>query len=376
MRIAILGIKGLPSRFGADRVVEGLVEELKGRHKVTVYACGALFPDRTPCDGFEQVYVPSLPGKHLRMVSVVIFSALHALLFGRYDLIHLHNFEVGFITPLLRLRFRVLSTSHGPAYHREKWGRSAQRVMEQTDAVTARFSSGLTAVSKPQAEGYTEQLRKPVRWIPNGVTYPLPCDTEAGDRLLTAAGAPTEGFLLFLAGRIIPTKGCHTFLEAVQQIGTDVPIVVAGDMSEMPEYEERLRSLAPPNCHFVGFVSEPSILFGIASRARLFVFPSTVEAMSMALLEVASLGVPILASDIPANRAVVGTEHVTFFRADDVNDLASRLAACLDDPETMAKRAEECRAFVLGAYRWPAIAQQYEGAYEDVLAGRPLRLTG
>lgn len=370
MRIAILGIKGLPSRFGADRVVEGIVQEYADRHRVTVYACGALFPDRPRCDGFRQVYVPSLPGKHLRMISVMFFSALHALLRGRYDLIHLHNFEAGFIVPLLRLRFRVISTSHGPAYQRMKWSRGARRIMEWIDGVTIRFSNGLTAVSKTQAIEYVRRFEKPVRWIPNGVAHPQPYDVVAGERILTAAGAPTEGFLLFLAGRIIPTKGCHTFLEAVRRIETDLPIVIVGDLASMPEYAKQLRDLAPVNCHFVGFVSEPSALFGLASRARLFVFPSTVEAMSMALLEVAGLGVPILASDIPENCSVVEPEHVTFFRSDDVEDLAARLATCLDDPAAMAVRAKECQAFVQENYRWPAIARQYEEAYEEVVAGR------
>ena len=90
----------------------------------------------------------------------------------------------------------------------------------------------------------------------------------------------------------------------------------------------------------------------------------------MALLEVAGLGVPILASDIPENCSVVEPEHVTFFRSDDVEDLAARLATCLDDPAAMAVRAKECQAFVQENYRWPAIARQYEEAYEEVVAGR------
>ena len=51
MKIAYLGIKGLPSKWGADRVVEALVNNLSARDKLTCilqrHACGGNNPTVT-----------------------------------------------------------------------------------------------------------------------------------------------------------------------------------------------------------------------------------------------------------------------------------------------------------------------------------------
>ena len=60
-------------------------------------------------------HLPIIPGKHLRPLSLMLLSAFHALFFGDYDFIHLHNAEACFVAPLLRLRYRILATSHSPA---------------------------------------------------------------------------------------------------------------------------------------------------------------------------------------------------------------------------------------------------------------------
>lgn len=368
MRIAHMGIKGLPSRFGADRAVENIVDELAGQHTISVYAGRAFFPARRRFEHFRQIYVPSLPGKHLRMATVMICAALHALLFGRYDVIHLHNLETGFVVPLLRLRFRVVVTSHGIASEVDKWGAMARRVMRRIERNALASAHAVTAVSQPQAAQYAAQCGREVRWIPNGIRSPLPCDRLRAETVLREAGAPREGFLLFLAGRIIPMKGCHLLLEAARRGRTGVPIVVVGECEALPDYTRQLRESATPEVTFIGFQEDPATLFGIAACARLFVFPSTVEAMSMALLEMASLGVPALVSDIPANRAVLNEEQVTFFRSGDSDDLAARLQSCLADPGGIAAKALAAQSHVRAVFDWPTIAAQYDQVYRAVMA--------
>ena len=46
MRIAFIGIKGLPSKGGAERVVEAIAEGLAGKHEITVY-CNSPYRGRS-----------------------------------------------------------------------------------------------------------------------------------------------------------------------------------------------------------------------------------------------------------------------------------------------------------------------------------------
>jgi hypothetical protein len=114
MKIAYMGIKGLPSKAGADRVVEAIFSRLdKEKHELTVYCSSRVVAPDTQVPGVRLIRIPVLKGKLLHAVSLFFFSALHALCFGDYDLVHLHQAEGGVVIPLLRLRFKVIGTSHG-----------------------------------------------------------------------------------------------------------------------------------------------------------------------------------------------------------------------------------------------------------------------
>ena len=109
-------------------------------------------------------------------------------------------------------------------------------------------------------------------------------------------------------------------------------------------------------------------LFELVAGAKLFVFPSEIEAMSMMLLEVVSCGVPVLASDIAENVEVVGADYPWLFRNADAAHLAEKLAAFLragPGPEIAALRERCGRDF-----NWTAIALRYLALYRR-LAGQP-----
>ena len=113
-RIAYIGVKGIPSQAGADRVVEAVVRGLdKSKYEPIVYCSKQLVPPETAVPGITLIRLWALSGKHTHALSLFFISALHALIFGRYDLIHIHNVEACFVAPILRLRYKVVATSHG-----------------------------------------------------------------------------------------------------------------------------------------------------------------------------------------------------------------------------------------------------------------------
>ena len=131
MKVAYLGIKGLPSHGGAERVVEALATRMAPLGITPVVYCDQ---DYTPADvvipGVQLIRISAAAGKHARQTTLNLRAAWHALRYGQYDLIHLHNAEASFVLPLLRLRYRVVATSHGPAYRRAKWGPVAKRLIQ------------------------------------------------------------------------------------------------------------------------------------------------------------------------------------------------------------------------------------------------------
>ena len=133
MRIAYIGIKGLPSQAGVDRVVESLLRHLdKRRFEAVVYCSRDLTPNTYHLDNVDIIRLPTLRGKYLHATSLYLMASLHALFRSKYDLIHLHNVEASFILPLLRLRYRVISTSHASVRGIGKCGKAAQAIFKLT----------------------------------------------------------------------------------------------------------------------------------------------------------------------------------------------------------------------------------------------------
>ena len=363
MRIAYIGIKGLPSKAGADRVVEAIVQRLSDEHEITVYCSSSVVPPETKYPGVELVRMPVIEGKHSHATSLFFMSALHALT-RNYDLIHLHNVEAGFVVPLLKLKYKVISTSHGYNRMREKWGNFA-KFLFRFAIWPVRFSDSITTVSKYQVESNERQFGREVLYIPNGVDL----DDEGADlvkarELLKTFQVDVDCYILFAAGRIIPTKGAADLLEAYMNLTTNYKLIMVGDASHVPEYEEKIHQIADSRVVFIPFV-EKSVLLGLAQLAHLFVFPSTIEAMSMMLLEAASQGVPIISSDIPDNISVL-PHHALFFKSGDVSDLYDKLDWALQHPEEMQALGIGAKSWVEGNYQWDLIVANYDRIYHAV----------
>jgi len=357
--LAVMGIKGLPARGGGERVAEAIIDAaLAGGYRVTVYAKKSYLQENHLPPNLEIIPIHDLPGKHLSAFSFGVLSALHALFLRNYDLIHLHYADFGYIVPLLRLRYKVLGTSHGAEYHRDKWGRIAKWCFRLFEIPFVRLSNVCTSVSKPLAEYYSRKYGKDVRYIPNGINpYQAPGGT------VSAKYSLPPDYILFCAGRIIPSKGCDLLLEANRRLGLKAPVVVIGDMEGDAAYKKHLLDLAEPNVIFLNFISSKDELFKLIRNCRFFVFPSTYEAMSMILLEVASLKRGIVCSDIPENLEAIGV-HAVYFESGKAGSFQEKIAYALAHPEEMEILANDAYKWVMQYRQWQKISTSYLELYE------------
>lgn len=368
-KIAYIGIKALPANAGVDTVVEKIATRIDhGRYEPTVYVNAALVPEGTEIPGVRLVRIRTLPGKYFNAPLLFILSALHALFRGGYDLINVHSVETCFVLPILRLRYKVLATAHGLLSKEppelSKWG-ALKPLLRLTEWPFAYLSSARTSVSKPDKDYLEASYRRPVHYLPNGIDELRP-DVAGARALLAEHGLEPGKYIIFTAGRIVPRKGCHFVLEALRQMKTDEKLLVVGDTTHVPEYTRQLLALADDRVRFAGFISSKDLLFGLIALSKLFVFPTTYEAMAITLLEVAALKTPLVASDIPENREVL-PEHALFFRSADVADLRVKMEWALAHPVEMHDLAGRAYQWVAENYRWPRIIATYEQIYDQLL---------
>ncbi len=109
--------------------------------------------------------------------------------------------------------------------------------------------------------------------------------------------------MLFL-GRFSPEKGCHLLVEAFEQIDGDVKLVMAGASSDCDGYSRELRTHANDRIRMLSWVSAET-LDELLTNAMIFVLPSEMEGLSLALLDAMGAGLSVLTSDVPENREVL-----------------------------------------------------------------------
>jgi glycosyltransferase involved in cell wall biosynthesis len=358
-RIAVIGLKGLPAFGGAANAGENIIEQLAGEYDFTVYATETHTSWKGDYKGVRQIVFRKFPVRGLNVFYYYIVSAFHAVFREKYDLIHLHQMDGAFILLLLRLKYKVVATSHGLTYKTGKWSRMLYPYFKWNEWCQAKLSNHLTVVARSLVAHYARLVPVTrITYIPNGIT-------------LATSGPPgtdLKGYILFAAGRIIPIKGLHFLLASLHTCAYKGKIVVLGDYEQVKGYKQQLMSLAAGlDIEFRGLIKNKELLNTYIANAGLFVFPSTQEAMSMMLLEVVALKTPVICSDIIQNSDIFNEGEVLFFRSGDADDLAGRLSWALENPGKMRELAENACASLAEKYQWPIISRQYQAVFESVL---------
>jgi len=369
MKIAMIGQKGIPATYGG---IERHVEEISVRlaamgHDVTVYCRPYYTTVPGPYKGVRLAMLPSVNTKRLDTFSHSFLSTVSAV-FSGFDVIHYHALGpslMSFIPDFMGKK--VVATIHGLDWQRDKWGGEAKKILKLGEWCSAKFPDRTVVVSKTLKKYYDTKYKMNSDYIPNGIQQPA---MRKADIIREKFGLETGGYVLFV-GRLVPEKGCTQLVEAFKQVKTDVKLVIAGGSSHSDAYEDGLKAYAKSDDRiiFTGYVYGETLeeLYG---NARLYIQPSFLEGLPIALLEALSYGMPSLISDIPENIEVMeglpGIDLGRFsFKVGDAADLRDRLSWLLaggipEDAGTILK------AHVFKEYDWDDIAAKTARLYEEV----------
>lgn len=370
-KLGVFGVKYFPSKGGTSRVAEGLIRELKDEYDITIYcykdpAAEGYIP------GVKVIQFAKLPGGAAGVFVYMFFSCLHMLFTKRYDLVHVHKTDAAFFIPFLRIKFKVIATSHEAPYNRDKWNALGKTYFKFVERVFVFSGATLTSVSQPLADFYYSKYKKLVHYVPNGVSLYTERDDAGAKELLAQHGIQGE-YLLFAARRIMSTKGLHTFLEAMKKIDYDGNIVIAGEETHGSSYLDKIDALSEGmKVTRVGFVKGKALLMSLVEQAKMFVFPSETEGLSIMLLEVGSTGkTPLICSDIPENTQVFNDQHVLYFKNKEVDDLVEKFQWAEANPDSMKEKMANARRHVLEEFSETRTAQRYDELYRQMLGLPP-----
>ena len=104
----------------------------------------------------------------------------------------------------------------------------------------------------------------------------------------------------------------------------------------------------------------------LLTNAMLFVLPSDLEGLSLALLDAMGAGLCVLTSDVPENREVVDGAGFTFQRGNAV-DLAERMRFLIANPAVREAAGVMAKRRIEEQYQWQKISADIEKAYFKVM---------
>ncbi len=368
-RVVVFGVKTFPSRGGTDRVAENLVIQLKDQFPTTVYC----YKDPEAANHIKGIRVIQFKPISQGAIGAFVYffvSAIHLLFQSNVGVVHVHKTDAAFFIPLLRLRHKVIATSHEAPYKRDKWNRFIKLYFHLVERIFIKTSNVCTCISQPLTDYYKAKYGKDVLFVPNGINLvePAKFDLKAAQSFLPAGASMDKPYVLFSARRLMGTKGCHTMLEALAKIKYTGQVFIAGEHHHSNEYLDKLKKLSTGlNVHFLGYVYPLNALLALVDHADLFIFPSETEGMSIMLLEVASVGKPIVASDIPENTQVFSSNEVLYFKAINADDLAEKLTYALANSSEMTALGKRCQQRVFTDYLWTNIAKTYAQVYLSIM---------
>ncbi len=325
LRIAILGTRGIPARYGG---FETFAQEV-GAHLVDRGHCVTVF-------GRSGSVAPSLHGRFHRGVRLVVLPAprskyletvLHTLRAAwwsrreRYDLAIVCNSANFPALPLLRWSGSPTALAiDGIESSRRKWGLAGRTFYRLSSWLGPRLADVIVADCRVIENHYRERGVDRVVMIAYGADPPLAAGRDVLDRL----GVRPGGYVLYVS-RLEPENNADVVIRAFRAADIPGDLVIVGDAPYASGYKARLSEFAGGDgrVHFAGF------LFGqgydqLRAHAHCYVQATDVGGTHPALLEAMAARLPVIANDIPEHREVLG-EAGWYYAKNSVPDLAERL---------------------------------------------------
>lgn len=297
------------------------------------------------------------------------------------DLVHTTLFEADLVGRCAAYRRRVPAVStmaterYGPAHlGTGNVGTTKVRLSQLADAVTARLTRRLHAVSEHVADSTARALRYPrdridvvYRGRPAELADPRPSDPGVALRASLGVG---ERQLVLVASRHDEAKGIDRVIDAWPAVLEHRPgsiLLVAGNEGRQTAalHAATARIGVTDSVMFLGHRRDVDDLLRVAD---VFVLPSRREGLPGSLLEAMAAGTPAVVSDLPQVREVVGPDAAVIVDAGDPRVLGQGIVEVLGDADGSRRRAARARQRFLATFTLDRAADGMAEFYSRAVA--------
>jgi glycosyltransferase involved in cell wall biosynthesis len=367
MRIALIGTRGVPARYGGfETCVEEVGRRLvKAGHDVVVYCRDVdghnAEPRPASHEGMQLVHLPALRKKSLETLSHTALSVAHLMRHPVDAAIVFNSANAPFLPWLHAKGIPVATHVDGLEWKRTKWQGVGRKYYRLAESMAVRWSDALIADAQGIADYYTEGFRAKTTLI----AYGAPIITDERSDGLAEIGVEPGTYHLVVA-RFEPENHVDIIVDGYRRSNAKKPLVVVGSAPYADHYTARIHSLADDRVRFLGAVWDQHLLDQLYANSATYLHGHSVGGTNPSLLRAIGAGAPTIAFDVNFNREVLIDTGRYFATAADV---ATEIELAEAYPEVTRRRGIEGQR---AAYRydWDEVASRYEDLCVELVSAR------
>lgn len=356
MKLAILGTRGIPARYGGfETFAEELAVRLANRGvDVTVY-----------CEAGQEDAPESHKGVRLEYIPSPDFGPLTTILFDirclidarkRFDAVYMLGYGVSAFCFIPRIYgSNVWINMDGIEWGRAKWGLAARVYLKAMEAF-AMYSPNRIIADAQGIKGFLEGRHRrvpPCDVIAYGAHV---VDSVPQDAVLGEMGIETGGYYLVVC-RLEPENHLLEIIEGFNASGSVSPLVIVGNHDIDTPYVKRLKAVSGKGVRFAGAVYDEAKLKALRYHCMAYFHGHSVGGTNPSLLEALGCGNIVIAHDNPFNREVAGDCGHYFKRPEAIPAFMAAIEGL--SGRQRHEISARARLIIKERYDWDKIADKY-----------------
>lgn len=366
MKIAIIGSRGIPNRYGGfeqfAQIVSGLWVEMG--HEVICYS-----PENHtyPEDTFHDVKIVKVfcPERILGPFAHFIYDylSLRSAVKNNCDIFLQLGYQSSAPSYLLfknSVKKRIVTNMDGMEWMRSKWSYLVKLITKISEIIAVHNSGKLIADNKGIHDYILEKYNKHSDIIAYG------CDkTRKVDRSkIFPLISQNEEFDLVIC-RIEPENNVQTIIEAYIRSCTSYKLIIIGGLETKFSNKIVKKYKDFKNIKFIGGIYDQDIINAFRQNSRFYFHGHSVGGTNPSLIEAMESKCRIIAHKNKFNISVLGTDAEYF---SEINDLERLLKNDQDLISLLDQCKQKNHDKIINHYQWKDIAQKYIDTFEKVLS--------
>ena len=295
---------------------------------------------------------------------------------GKFDVIHAHDWLVGYAAKTLKQSFDtpIVTTIHATEAGRNSGIHDEQqRYINDTEWMLT-YESTEVIVNSNYMKCELQRLFglpfEKINVVHNGVNITSYSGMDRDYDFRRRYAMDNEKIILFM-GRLVYEKGVQHLLAAMPKVLEryhDSKLIVVGRGGMIDELKREAASLGlGDKVYFAGYMNGKDV-GKMYKAADVAVFPSTYEPFGIVALEAMLAEVPVVVSDIGGlNEIVQHKQNGMKSYAGNPNSIADAILELLYDHQLCSNVTKKAKAQVRSEYNWNKIAQDTHFIYQKAI---------